>query len=434
MSIWRFVSLISSLIGTRVAGAAFGLTSQILLARAFAPSDVGMAFLAMSAMAFISLLMTAGYPALAITYLARYQTLGRKSLIAGFFAAARRDTMIFSLITYSVLALAYFVLPLSNEVKTGLIFGGIAAIPYALVRLNNSAANALRRFSLSYVPDFMLRPALLLIFIVVMVLALPGYTIGYVLWAFVAIALFVAVLQAILLGRHGATAGMDSTACAGMTRLFRGRALPLVIVGLVSAAFADIVTLLAGLFLSASDIAVLGVAIRLAALAGFVTQASQQFVMRDLTAAMARGTKAEVDGLLFRTNAVALGVMFGAILGMIVLGDKVLAVFGQDYQAGLWPLVLFMVSQAVRAASGMNGHLLSLSGHQIRTAGACLIAVLVLAGGTALLAPRHGIIGVALAVIAADAVWAASLAVLAGKLAGRRGDIFAVAPVLVRRS
>lgn len=434
MSIWRFVSLLSSLIGTRVAGAAFGLASQILLARAFAPSDVGIAFLALSAMAFISLVMTAGYPALAVTYLARYQTLGRKSLIAGFLAAARRDTLIFSLIAYAALALAYVALPLSDEVKTGLVFGAIAAIPYALVRLNNSAANALRRFSLSYVPDFMLRPALLLAFIIFMIAALPHYTIAYVLWAIAAIALAVAILQAVLLGKDGATANLGAAHRPGLAKFFRGRALSLAIVGIVSAAFADIVTLIAGLLLPASDIAVLGVAIRLAALAGFVTQASQQFVMRDLTAAMARGTDAEVGALLFRTNAVALAVMCGAILGSIALGDRVLAVFGQEYRAGHWALVLFMVSQTVRAASGMNGHLLSLGGHQMRTAGVCLVAVLVLAGGTALLAPQYGVNGVAMAAIAADAVWAASLAVLAAKLTGRRGDILAVALPGLKRS
>jgi O-antigen/teichoic acid export membrane protein len=434
MSIWRFVSLLSGLIGARMAGAAFGLASQVLLARAFSPSDVGVAFLTLSAMAFISLLMTAGYPALGVTYLARYHTLGRKALVAGFFAAARHDALISTLVVYAGLALAYFVFPVSDEVKTGLLFGGIAAIPYALMRLNNSAANALRRYSLSYVPDFMLRPALLLLFIGVMVLALPHYGIAYVLWAVVAIAAAAAALQAILLGKDGAMADLRAPPPAAMARLFRGRALPLVVVGVVSAAFADIVTLLAGLFLPASEIAVLGVAIRLAALAGFVTQASQQFVMRDLTAAMARGTKAEIDALLLKTNGVALCVMCGAIIGSAMLGDKVLAVFGEAYQAGQWPLVLFMASQTIRAASGMNGHLLSLSGHQTRTAGLCLLALIVLAIGIAALAPRFGVGGVAMAAIAADMMWAVSLALLAGRLAGRRGDILAATPMRLKRS
>jgi O-antigen/teichoic acid export membrane protein len=434
MPLWRFVSLLSSLIGARVAGAAFGLASQVLLARVFAPSDVGVAFLAMSAMAFISLLMTAGYPALGVTYLARYHTLGRKALVAGFFAAARRDALMLSIIVYAGLVLAYFILPMSDEVKTGLVFGGIAAIPYALMRLNNSAANALRRYSLSYVPDFMLRPALLLLFIGFMVLALPHYTIAYVLWAIVAITLAAAGLQAILLGKDGAVAGLGEAPQPGMAKLLKYRAMPLVIVGVVAAAFADIVTLLAGFFLPASEIAVLGVAIRLAALAGFVTQASQQFVMRDLTAAIARGTKTEVDALLLKTNGVALSVMCGAILSAVVLGDKVLGVFGEEYQAGQWPLVLFMVSQTIRAASGMNGHLLSLSGHQTRTAGVCLVAVTILAAGIAALAPHFGVTGVAVAAIAADAVWAFSLAVLAGKLAGRRGDILAAVPLRLKRS
>jgi hypothetical protein len=52
----------------------------------------------------------------------------------------------------------------------------------------------------------------------------------------------------------------------------------------------------------------------------------------------------------------------------------------------------------------------------------------------ATLAPYYGVTGVAIGVIAADAVWAVSLALLAGRLTGRRGDIFAVASLKAKLS
>jgi O-antigen/teichoic acid export membrane protein len=88
--------------------------------------------------------------------------------------------------------------------------------------------------------------------------------------------------------------------------------------------------------------------------------------------------------------------------------------------------VLFMLSQLFRAAGGMNQHLLSLDGHQARSAKACILSLAVLVAAAFLLTPVLGVMGMALAVIMADLVWAAALGVQAQQHAGYRGDILAV--------
>jgi O-antigen/teichoic acid export membrane protein len=142
---------------------------------------------------------------------------------------------------------------------------------------------------------------------------------------------------------------------------------------------------------------------------------------------MTRGTRAEVDSLLFRVNALALGVMVAAIAGSLILGKFVLGIFGSDYTAGYWPLILFLVSLTLRSASGMNSHLLSLHGFQVKNATSCFLASVVLVVSTAVLAPTLGPLGVAFAVVLTDAVWALHLSYLAQRLTGRRADILAVA-------
>jgi hypothetical protein len=83
------------------------------------------------------------------------------------------------------------------------------------------------------------------------------------------------------------------------------------------------------------------------------------------------------------------------------------------------------VSQLVRSASGMNAHLLSLGGYQKQTAALCVGALAVLIAAAAILARTHGATGIAIAALIADLVWAAGLAILAARLTGRRGDLFA---------
>jgi O-antigen/teichoic acid export membrane protein len=380
----------------------------------------------MSAAAFISLLITGGYPTLAITCLPRYYALGRENLVRAFHAAFLRDGLWISLTTFALAAAIYLWLPLSDAIKTALLFGCLSAPAAAAIRINSSVANSVRRYSLSYVPDFLYRPGLFLAFLLFAWGAGIQLSVVQVLWAFVIMNTIVAVAQAWLIGEDGARSGLKWSGRHNLAPVLRGRAAALVIVGMVAASFSDIVTLIAGFFLNSADVALVGVTIRLAALVGFITQATQQFILPDLTAAMARGTAQQVHALLLRINIIALGAILVCVAGAILFGPWALRVFGAEYEVGHWPLVLFMVSQAFRAASGMNQHLLSLAGYQIKTAGSCLVAVAVLIGGTALLTPGFGVMGLALAVVIADAVWAMLLALQAQRLAGRRGDIIGV--------
>ena len=388
MSLWRTILLAINLVGVRFGGAAIGLASQILLARLLTQNDVGVVFMGMSAAAFISLLITGGYPTLAMTCLPRYYALGRKNLVRAFHAAFLRDGLWISLATFALAAVVYFWLPLDDGIKTALLFGCLSAPAAALIRINSSVANSVRRYSLSYVPDFLYRPGLLLAYLVFAWGVGIHLSVVHVLWAFVIVNTIVAVAQAWLIGEDGARSGLKWSGRHNLAPVLRGRAAALVIVGAVAASFADVVTLIAGFFLNTADVALVGVTIRLAALAGFITQATQQFILPDLTAAMTRGTSGQVHALLLRINMVALGAILACVVGAMLLGPWALRIFGSEYEAGHWPLVLFMISQAFRAASGMNQHLLSLAGYQMKTAGSCLVAVAVLIGGTALLAPR----------------------------------------------
>jgi O-antigen/teichoic acid export membrane protein len=426
MTLARMFGLILSLVGTRFAGAALGLLSQLLFARLFSRDDVGIIFLTMSAAAFASLAITGGYPALALTCLPRYISLGRNSLATAFLAAARQDTAMLGLVFLIIAGTVAAFAPLDNGVRIALVFACLTAPSSALIRLNSSIANSRRRYALSYVPDFIYRPGLLLLFVVLAWLIGIPLTMLHVLWAFLAVNIIVAVGQAYLLRGGGLFSGLWHTRHHHLAPYLRGRAASLVIVAAVATAFSDLVTLIGGFLLSHEDVAVLGVSVRLAAIAAFVTQAAQQFVLPDLTAALTKSVGAEARSLLRRVNIIALGTIGAFILAAVLLGGTVLSIFGPGYELGKWPFVLFLVGQAFRAAGGMNQHLLSLEGHQLKTAGACLIAIIVLTGLSILLAPKLGLIGIGIAVIVCEAVWALLLGAQAHRLAGHRGDILAV--------
>ncbi|WP_119269072.1 lipopolysaccharide biosynthesis protein [Taklimakanibacter deserti] len=424
MSARKLITRLFGVVGARAAGAAFGLLSQLALARAFSPADVGIFLLTTSIMAFASLLITGGYTALGLTYLARYESLARKTLVAAYHAAALRTTLIWTIVMAMLAVVAYFT-PALADLRPAILFGAIAAPGQALIRLNNSAANSLRRFDLSFVPDFVLRSGFLFAAIIAIIALAQHPRMIWILWAIVISTYAAALIQAVLLGRSGVVAKIFSRQRRSLAPYYRLRAAALLIGAFVSFTFAEIVTLVAGLLLPPADVAVVGIAVRLASIAGFVVQTMQVIAIPDLTDTMAKGTHEATDQLMRRTNLVNCALMTAAILVTLVLGDWVLAFFGPEYRAGKWLLILFLLSQTVRSAGAMNNHLLSLGGHQSRTAIVCAIALVVLIGAAAGLIPYLGINGMGWATLAAEIVWAIGLALSAQALTGRRGDLLA---------
>jgi O-antigen/teichoic acid export membrane protein len=408
--------------GARLAGAGFGFLSQLALARSFPAYEVGIAFLAISITTFVSLLLTGGYHTIGLTYLARFQAWGRQRLTDAFLSAALRDMTVLCSVAL-VLACLLWLLPIDRGMAAAGFWGTLAAVPLAVIRLNNSMANAQRRFTLSYAPDFVVRPALLLAFIGILIVLGANHSSIPVLVALPVIAAAVAIVQGIMLGRDNVLARWRSSG-ADLRRHYRSRALAMLAVTIVSGATADLVVLIAGFLLRPEEVAVLGVGIRIAALVGFFALASQQFALRDLVAARSDPDPAVLNRLLLRTNLAGAGTMAVAVVAALLLGHLVLALFGEIYADAYPPMVVFLCSQSVRVLGGLNAQLLSLGGHQIRSAAVCMVALGVLIVGSFVMTPAFGVLGIAIATLVAEIVWALGLAVLTQRLEGRRADLF----------
>jgi O-antigen/teichoic acid export membrane protein len=276
---------------------------------------------------------------------------------------------------------------------------------------------------LSYVPDFVVRPGLFLAAMALLVpLGLHGNS-HAILFAFVAGVWAVGLGQAWLMGPDRLRLRDFALSRRRFSRLLLPRTLSLLVVSITSFAFADIVMLLAGLLLRPDDAAVAGVAIRLAAIAGFILQAAQLFVLPDFTEAMTRRDMVQVNAVLWRMNALTLAVVLAGLVGAVLLGRFALSFFGPFYADGAGLLMLFMVGQSIRALGGMNQNLLAVAGHQIRTARACALALLVLGAVSSLLCARFGPIGLGYGVVAAELTWLLALAAQAQSLCGRRADL-----------
>ena len=424
MTLGKMISLALGSVGSRLAGAGISLLTQLVLTRSFVAADVGVIFLAMSMAAIFSLIVSAGYPSLSLTQLPRFQALGLNKLVEAFHGAFLRDFFAVTLILFAVIGAIVAFAPIDPGLRVALIFGCLSAIPSGLMRYNGSLANTLRRYNLAFLPDFIFRPALFFLYIAGAYFLDYKLSLIHVLLVFIVSNTIVAVIWAAFMADDGLKLSYWRQAKPKLTAALRGKLLALSIVAAVTTLFSDVVTLIGGFLLPHDQVALLGLTIRLASLAGFVIQASQQFVLSDLTRAITVRDSKAANSILIRMNFVTIGTLIAALIVAIIFGRYFLSFFGPVYAEGHWLLVLFIIGQAVRAVSGMNQHMLSIGGYQVRSAMACIIGVVILIISWLILQPLLGILGVGLAVIAAELCWGFIVGNETQKLTGRRGDIF----------
>jgi O-antigen/teichoic acid export membrane protein len=423
MTLQKMIAALAGYVGARFLGAGLGLLTQIVLARALVPEHVTQVFIAMSAAAFMSLLMSGGETQLASTHLPKLLARDERKAVGAFHGLVLRHLVAVFTVLAVVLAVVWRLKLLPGDVLLPLAVG-LATAPFSgFMRYNAMIANSLRWFPLSYIPDFIVRPGLFLAAILIFIALGMGNNVHAVLAAFAVLVWIVAIgLAASMQGedlklRHWAHYR------ARYAKVLRPRSIALLLVSIVSFAFADVVMLLAGFLYSPEDAAIVGVAVRLAAIAGFVLQAGQLFVLPDFTAAMTRRDTAAANAVLWRMNSLTLLIALAGLLGAVLLGRFALSFFGSHYEQGSLLLVLFLVGQSIRSMGGMNQNLLAIGGFQIRTAMPCVLALAVLVGSAVLLVPWLGLTGIGYAVIAAELTWMLVLATQANSLCGRRADL-----------
>jgi O-antigen/teichoic acid export membrane protein len=113
-----------------------------------------------------------------------------------------------------------------------------------------------------------------------------------------------------------------------------------------------------------------------------------------------------------------------AVLVLAVMGEHILALFGEEFVGGYGPLMIFALALLLRAAVGPATLLLHITGHQDRCiiVYACaLVASLVL---NFLLVPRFGMNGAAMAMLLVTGFWTVWLRIVVMRLISVQPSIF----------
>lgn len=340
----RVYSTSAILFLARMFGAGMGFLVQMLLAKMFAPAEVGHFFFALSIATLAAMMASFGYPGLA------GRIASRRSIDAGrladFLKTALAQTFLMAVFVSALLVAGF---ALAGYGYSALLL--IATIPlFAVGPLMAAALNLSRRNLSAFLPDLFFRPALMLAFLGMCLAAGFGLELTAVSGFYLVVAFAIVLFQLRFLSTtlRPASFVRDGRLLAA----WRRQALPLAVVMIFTNFYADMAIVASGLFLSSADLAVFAIAMKVSYLVGFASQISQQVATVELAESLTRSDAAGVRTAYLRASVFPGVVTILALAGFYLFGDKFLALFGPDYVRGHGALMLLLSAQFVRTLVG----------------------------------------------------------------------------------
>lgn len=387
----------------RVAGAVIGFALQLLLVRWVGPHEFGIYVVAVSVANLLGIFCALGFPAVTARFLAEYWARNDDAGAHGFVIAGRRHLLGMGLfLTVVALLIAFHVIPWQGEHwHTPVLIACLCAPLIGLVRLNGAIAVQRQRVFISYLPDLVMRPVMLLLMIAGLFLAGVAGHANLVLWVYLAAMALACFYQAVAVGRAGLVARVAKPRYD--LKLWREAAFPMTFVSVLTTFMADLDVLILSLILPPDQVGVFSVCLRLVLFVEFGLQAVYQITAPRLATAYTQSNRKELRRVIQLTNLINVGSAFLALIGMAVAGEYVLRLFDEEFAAGYSALLLLAGAQLARACAGPSGHLMTIGGLQNRSLVIYALGAVLLIGGNLTFGQMWGLTGAAFAFLLATA-------------------------------
>lgn len=282
---------------------------------------------------------------------------------------------------------------------------GLWAVPLvALMKLQLEMGRAVRRISLAYAPSLVVYPLMLLTGTVIWVWLNQRLTsavaLGISLWTM----LSVLAIQ-LLLFWQGLTAEIHKAAPVYAIRQWLQIALPLLFIDGSFMVLNQTDTLMIGTMLNLESVGIYSAAFKTAGWVNFILASVNAIAAPMFAALYAQGKQAELQHLV---STVARWIFYPALavaIGLILFAEPILGLFGAEFTAAKWAMMVLVIGQLVNVGAGSVGYLLNMTGHHNQCAFVVGCSAVLNIGLNWIGIPVLGILGAALATAVSMSLW-----------------------------
>ncbi len=425
MSIGRLLGRSSVLMAARFAGAGLAFAGNIAIARFLGADALGVFALCMAVASLIAVILPLGRQATATLFVSEYIANVHHGLLKGYLRNGY--AIIWRMTAAAIGAGTVGVMALMGQVTFSTLltvaFALAMAPALAFISFNGGVLTGARRQFSAFLPESLLKPAFILLAVFVSALAMKKEGSALLLGIICAGCWITAGTQVWLMrSSEIVPGGVDEDHDASR---WTRTGWPWMFISLLWDYFIELHLLLAGLIATTAEIAVLHICFRLRVLAGFGMRALYALVLPDLYGANAREDRAALFSSLSRANALALGYAVSVCLGVWFVGEFALGLVDDSFKSAHGALMVMCMTMVARAVFGPATAVLAMKDHQLPSlyslTGGLIVSVVL----SLILFPLYGIMGIAIAYLAATSLISVVQWQLAWRLTGIDCSLFA---------
>jgi O-antigen/teichoic acid export membrane protein len=396
---------------------AMGFGTAVLLAHFLGPAGYGQYAFTLACAGVLTILATVGLNRFVVRGIAVYETQGKWELMKGLVVRASEVVLLASTVIVAVgcgVALVW----LTPSLRWPFCVGMVLVPLTALTLLRQAVMQALGRVVAGQLPEYLLRPILILLGIGA--LKLVG---GSSLTSTTALAINVgAVAVACIVGgvtlRRALPGVLASVRPTYATREWVRAALPMMLISGVWLLNNNFTTVVVGSLGGSHAAGVYSVVEKAGEIIVLVLVAANMPLAPVIARLHARRDR---EGLERSTERVAQATLLTSVpiaAAFIAFPHVYLSIFGDEFQGGATALRIIAVGQLVNAAAGPAGNVLIMTGHERAAVGGMIVGLLTNVMLGVALVPPLGVTGGAIAFAGSLVVWNGILVVLARRRVG----------------
>lgn len=378
---------------------------QICLARWMGVSDYGVYEYVSTIAITLSFLSGLGISTVALRFIAEYQVkqdwAHLRGVIWGSWGQTLLSGLVLALIGTRVVWIWHDRSPIAFVIPLLLSLWTVPLL--ALTKLQLEMARSVRRIGLAYAPSLVLYPVLLLIGAVI--LQQRGQlTSASTIGLSIAISGLVLIMQFGLFQR-GLPAIVHQTPPAYELRKWLLMALPLLFIDGSFLVLNQTDSLMIGGLINPESVGIYNAALKTANWVHFILRAVNAIAAPLFASLYAQNQQAELQKLV---STIARWMFYPALLtaiGLMLLAEPVLGLFGPEFVAAKWTMMVLMIGQLVNVGAGSVGYLLNMTGHHNQCAKVVGWSGLLNIILNAVFIPLFGILGAAIATAISMSLW-----------------------------
>ena len=385
----------------RIVAAITVIVMQVALARWMGAEQLGIYIYCFAWCVLLAAVAGLGLPDAAFRFVGKAMASGNGNLILSY-AFFNSRTILLSGVTLAAVAYA-LVIGIEGLIEPGTretFLIALVSVPvFALMMWFSTLAQSFYRYRLAVLPMLIFRPVFLLFAVFLL------WAAGFSLSAYSVTLVHLFIMLPILLGQFYFVRSAlkeqypSIKATEKQTSTWLRTAIPLLVTAFFIKYFLELNVIMAGIYLPADQIAIFNATFRSAFLIGFGILAMDAITAPRVAELHGSDNLQELQHLVSQSTRIkCLGSLFGMVV-LVIFGKLVLGLFGPEFVVGYKALLILAISQIIVACFGAGAQLLTVSGNQDR----CLVVFACSAAALfalhALLVPRYGINGVAVAVV-----------------------------------